>query len=151
MMAPDVLQTSGFFTAAIAAENENNPFEASFLDIEQSKHDFLPARNLDSNSFFQTMSQESYTPQFGFSPQASPGPFQTSLQPSNLWNTQRQAKLLQYPNPLLQQAPSPPMSTVSSPENWPYGLYQQQPQQQAQPMMAPPKIITLNHPNDSCI
>ena len=117
------------------------------MDIEQTKQEFLPARNLDNSNFFQAMSQDSYTPHFGFSPQASPGPCHSSQQPSNFWNNPRQPKLLQYPNPLLhQQAPSPPMSASSSPENWPYNLFQPH-----QPIMAPHKILTLNHPSDSCI
>lgn len=147
MMAADMLQTPGFFSAAIAAENENNPFEASFMDIEQTKQEFLPTRNLDCSSFFQVMGPDSYTPLFGFSPQASQGPVHSSQQPLNLWSSSRQPKLVQYPNPLLRhQAPSPPMSVQSSPENWDYSLFQPQ-----QPMMTPHKIHTANHPSDSCI
>lgn len=117
------------------------------MDIEQTQQDILPSCNLDNSNLFQGMGQDSYTPHFGFSPQASPGAFHSSQQPSNFWNNPRQPKLLQYPNPLLhQQIPSPPMSAKSSLENWPYNLFQPH-----QPVMAPHRIITSNHPNDSCI
>ncbi|KAA6408505.1 MAG: hypothetical protein FRX48_07587 [Lasallia pustulata] len=164
----DVLQnTPGFFTAAIAAADENeNPFENSFKAgnavLEQGKE--LPqlyeeGAHRGSNTFLRALNAGDFSPLFGFSPRTSPGPYANAqflssgsynplyasdLAPPSAWPG---PKLDRYPPPptIYRQEPSPPNSAHSSPENW---LFDEYPLQQ--PVHSPlHAILTKDLPQET--
>ena len=164
--ASDVFQTTpGFFTAAIAAADENeNPFEKSFKVgnalIERSKEQQQQSEEghlRDSNNFLRTMNDGNFSPLFGFSPRSSPAPYinnqffsssgynplhGSGLAQSSVWPEPKQEKALQYgQGPVIyRQEPSPPNSADRSPENWLFTDHQTQ-----HPMHSPlHAILTQN-------
>jgi len=107
----EMFKTPGFFTAAIAADD--NVFDRAFktqndgshlhpLDMESihQQQRMRDAEN-DSNNFSpHTANERSFTPLFSHS------------------------KPPQYPNPLRRsQVPSPPTSAIQSPHDWPYSQF----------------------------
>lgn len=108
----DILKTPGFFTAAIAGDNDNI-FERAFksqndgsllhqLDMGgiHQQQQMRDAENDSNNFFLQTSNERSFTPLVSYS------------------------KPPQYPNPLRHpQVPSPPTSAIQSPNDWPYGEF----------------------------
>ena len=110
----DILKTPGFFTAAIAADNDN-VFDQAFksendgpmlhpLDIGPFPQQMMRDAHNDNNNFFlQTSSEPAFTPLFSY------------------------GKPVHYPNPLRHpQVLSPPTSAIQSPLNWPYNEFHQQ-------------------------
>ena len=114
----DILKTPGFFTAAIVAEGDN-PFEQSFkneneslrrttfdMDNLQQQQMQRDANNDNNNMFTQKLSDGTYSPIFSY------------------------PKTSQYPNPFLHpQVPSPPLSAIQAPANWPCNEFHQLPSQ----------------------
>ena len=170
-MPSDMLQnTPGFFTAAIAAADENeNPFENSFKTgsavIEQSKEQqqlYEEGAHRDSTTFLRALNGADFSPLFGFSPRASPAPYlntqflssasynplrTSGLTPSSAWPGPKLEKPDQYvqaPVTYLQE-PSPPNSADGSPENWLFSDYPLQ-----QPVHSPlHAILTQNIPQET--
>lgn len=172
-MPSDILQTTpGFFTAAIAAADENeNPFETSFkvgnAVIEHSKEQQQlseegPQR--DSNNFLRAWNGGDFSPLFGFSPRTSPAPAPyvdtqflssgnynplhgSSLTPSSAWpgpKVEKPHHFAQAPV-IYRQEPSPPDSADGSPENWLFTDYPLQ-----QPVQSPlHAILTQNIPQET--
>ncbi|KAI4123029.1 MAG: hypothetical protein LQ347_006302 [Umbilicaria vellea] len=171
-MPSDMLQTTpGFFTAAIAAADENeNPFETSFkagnAAIEHSKEQQLleEGAHRDSNSFLRALDGADFSPLFGFSPRTSPAPapyintqFLSSgnynsmhgsgLPPASAWPGAKAEKPHQFAQgPVIyRQEPSPPNSADRSPENWLFTDYPLQ-----QPVHSPlHAILTQNIPQET--
>lgn len=173
-MPSDMLQTTpGFFTAAIAAADENeNPFENSFrvgnAAIEHSKEQQqrLPEEGAqrDSNSFLRALNGGDFSPLFGFSPRTSPAPAPyintqflssgnyhslhgSSLTPASAWSGPRVEKPHHFAQAPVTypQEPSPPNSADRSPENWLFTDYPLQ-----QPVHSPlHAILTQNIPQET--
>ncbi|MCJ1407531.1 hypothetical protein MMC19_001602 [Ptychographa xylographoides] len=119
----DILKTPGFFTAAIAADVAENPFDRSFkshVDPDAFKEPYNDPQPQDAlrdvntqndNLFLQSIHGDAFNDMFSYSRQP------------------------QYPNPLHHpQVPSPPSSAKQSPPNWPYGEYQ--PHHSGKPMLS---------------
>ena len=161
-MAPDILLTPGFFTAAIGADDNVNPFETSFkagtatFDRTQDLHlrpddhltpDFAGPSN---HTMLQSVKADTYSPLFGFSPRMSPTPYEYHPTSSSktvnvpapvLWGPPKQENPLQMGlQPAVQlQAPSPPNSEKHSPDQWQFTDL-------PQPMFSPlHQILTQNH------
>ena len=163
----DALQnTPGFFTAAIAAADENeNPFENSFKAgnavLEQGKEQpqLYEGAHRDSNGFLRALNAGEFSPLFGFSPRTSPGPYvntqflssgsynplhASGLTPPSAWPGPKFDRYPQAPT-VYHQEPSPPNSANSSPENWLFNDYPMQ-----QPVNSPlHAILTKNLPQET--
>lgn len=158
-MSSDIVSTPGFFTAAISADENADPFETSFkagnASLERSNdHQHPPHEpqsqdfsNLSNNNFLRSMKGDSSPNLFTFSPRVSPGPYDHQRTAAShsangpLWGGSKQENQLQFGlQPSIQlQTPSPPHSTNHSPEQWQFNDL-------PQPMLSPlHQILTQNH------
>ncbi|KAI9874572.1 MAG: hypothetical protein M1830_009602 [Pleopsidium flavum] len=158
-MSSDMLSTPGFFTAAISADENTNPFETSFkagnVSLERSNdHRHRPHEqqsqdfsSFSNNDFLRSMKGEPSSQLFTFSPRVSPGPYdQQRTAPSNSaigpsWGGLKQDHQNQFGlQPSVQlQTPSPPQSANHSPEQWQFHDI-------SQPSLSPlHQLLTQNH------
>jgi hypothetical protein len=142
-VASDVLSTPGFFTAAIGADDNINPFEASFkartATLERG-HDSYPRHHdhrtpdftglsNNTNTTHQSIKPDCFSPLFAFSPRMSPVPYENNQFRSSKavdvpapvrWGPCKQENSLQLDlqSAVQLQALSPPNSVKHSPDRW---------------------------------
>ncbi|MCJ1312703.1 hypothetical protein MMC25_006379 [Agyrium rufum] len=117
----DFTQNPGFFTAAIAADANDNPFDSAFNTNNTNTpsttlNAVYPARDDDSN--FLQPSKDNFQSLFGFSPRLSPQPTGASGQTFGDWSARQQPKSEIFSSSNSFQAPSPPLSAHSPSGQW---------------------------------